>query len=123
VKIHDIQLRARTSTNKWFWLNMNQYRNANPKTTNRAKVWFTELFMTLNLTGEFKGPVHIHYEIWPKKRSDLMNVGSILDKFLQDALVKRQILPDDNCKVVQSTSFEFMGYEHPGRANAEITAL
>jgi hypothetical protein len=121
--IRNIPIRARKSANKWFWLNQNQYRDTNPKTIARAKKWFTEWFMTQNVNGEFSGPVHIHYEIYPKKNSDLMNIGSVLDKFFQDALVKRQIIKDDSCKYVKSVSFEFMGYNHPGYANVEITLL
>ncbi len=121
--IRDIPIRAKTTKKKWFWFNLNQYRNTHYQTLNKAKKWFLAWLMTRNLTGEFKGRIHIHYEIWPKKNSDLMNVGSVLDKFLQDALVRQGIIPDDTCKVVPSVSFEFKGHEYPGRATAEITAL
>ena len=121
--ISDIPIRVSVSKNKVFWLNMNQYRNTHYKTTNKAKKEFEKWVRLQNIDGFFSGPVHIHYEIWPKKRSDLMNIGSILDKFLQDALVSEGILPEDNCKVVRSVSFEFKGYENPGRATAEVTAL
>lgn len=121
--IKNLPLRARISSKKWFWFNMNQYRNTNHHVLNKAKKWFLEWVFTQNINGEFSGPVHIHYEIWPKERSDLMNVGSIVDKFFQDALVKRQVIKDDNCKYVKSISFEFMGYDYPGKANAEITLL
>jgi hypothetical protein len=121
--INNLPLRARKSKQKWFWFNLNAYRNTHYQTLNKAKQWFNEWAFTQNLTGEFSGPVHIHYSIWPKKRSDLMNVGSVLDKFLQDALVNCGVLPDDNCEYVKSVSFQFIAYDHPGFASAEITRI
>ena len=47
----------------------------------------------------------ITYHIGCSGKQDLMNVGSIIDKFFQDFLVSEGILKDDNIKVVTNVSF------------------
>ena len=49
-----------------------------------------------------------------------MNYGSVVDKFLQDSLIKKQSIPDDNVDSVKSLTFDFCGYDKVGRANVEV---
>ena len=55
-------------------------------------------------------PVILKYTFFePKKgrRRDVMNVFALADKFVEDALVKLKVLPDDNPQYVINTEHEF----------------
>ena len=120
-RLRNIPLQCNVSANKRFHFNLNQYRNAHYQVLNKAKHWFETWVMLQNSKGKmFSCPVEIHYEFWLKRKSDLMNYGAVVDKFMQDALIKKRIIPDDNVDVVKSLTFDFRGYDKAGRANVEI---
>jgi len=116
-----------TSKNKRFHFNLNKYRNAHFQQLNKAKkefnLWFSFFLMGRGKGKRFNNPVGIHYKLWLKKRTDLMNVGAVVDKFFQDAIVQCGIIPDDNPEWVKKTSFGFMGYEKKNRVDAIIQEL
>lgn len=121
MKIKNIPTHCHVSTKKKFWFNINNYRNAHYQVLNKVKRWFHGWFMTRKIKHKkFSDPVQIEYTLWLKKGSDMMNVGSIVDKFMQDALVHRGILKDDNCDHVKKVSFEFAGYSKNGEVTMEI---
>lgn len=105
-----VPLRIHVSKNKHFQLNLNAYRNAHFRLLNSAKRNFTELVMGLDLPKETYEKVSLHYQIYPatKRKFDGMNVVSIVDKFVCDALVKRGVLPDDNIEHVVGVTWEVM---------------
>jgi hypothetical protein len=107
------------SSKKKFNFNLNQYRNAHYHTLNKAKKFFDTWLSMQNIDAVFDCPVSIYYDIYPKRKSDLMNYGAVIDKFLQDALVNRGVIPDDNVDVVKSVAFDFGGYD---RSNAHADA-
>lgn len=92
--------------NKKFALNLNIYRNANYFTLNLAKVNFkNNLYMNYpELLSIHANKVTISYKIIPhsKRLFDTMNVVSIVDKFVLDALVQSGAIPDD--------SYEYVSY-------------
>ena len=97
---------------KDFILNLNKYRSAHFRTLSDAKKNYNDYIAKLNLnTGDegfpFKKPVRFHYFYYPKSNRsyDRMNVLSIVDKFLCDALIKEKILIDDNYKLVLTPAF------------------
>ena len=55
--------------------------------------------------------ITLHYDIYPKtkRRLDIMNVGSIVDKYFSDTLVEEGVIPDDDLKHVTFVSFGFGG--------------
>jgi len=120
-RLKNIPLQCNVSTRKKFHFNLNQYRNAHYQVLNKAKRWFTLWVLAQNSNCKrFDCPVEIHYQFWLKRRADLMNYGSVVDKFMQDALIKKQIIPDDNVDIVKSLTFDFCGYDKVGRANVEV---
>lgn len=122
--INNIPIFCFVTKKKKFWFNLNNYRNAHFRVLDKTKKWFTEWFFSQKIkVKKFKKPVEIKYYVSPKKRSDLMNVGSVVDKFMEDALVKRGILEDDNCQWVKKVSFEFMGYSKYGNVDMEIKEI
>ena len=68
-------------------------------------------------------PVELIYTIYrPNKRKvDISNIGSIVDKFVADGLVLAGILPDDNVNFVKKTSYIDGGIDRQNpRAMLEI---
>lgn len=90
-------------------LNLNVYRNLHFYKLNFQKKAFQDFVKPLLLGLPQLEAVTLHYEINPKggSRLDIMNVGSIVDKFFSDALVLNQIIPDDDYKHVVGNSFSF----------------
>lgn len=67
-------------------------------------------------------PVIIHYKFYEPikgQKRDVMNIFSMADKVIEDALVKTKILPDDNPKIVKNTTHEFF-YDNRTRIEVEI---
>ena len=98
--------------NKKFILNLNQYKKTHFRILDDAKKNYTDYILNLNLnTGDegfpFKKPVQFRYDYYPEtnRSYDRMNVLSIVDKFLCDALVTAKILTDDNYKLVLTPYF------------------
>ena len=123
MKIHNIPLRCPKSSRKYFYFNLNVYRNANHHLLNRVKRWFTEWFLLLQTKQKCpEPPLELNYKIWLKKKADLTNVGTVVDKFMQDAMVKKRLIKDDNVDIVKKVTFEFGGYAKEGHASLEIKA-
>jgi hypothetical protein len=89
---------------KKFALNLNTYRNAHFHVLNEAKVNFKNKFYADNpdLYDIGGDKLKITYTIIPNDNRlfDTMNVISIVDKFILDALVSADCIPDDNYKCV-----------------------
>jgi hypothetical protein len=123
MKIHNIPLRCPKSSRKWFYFNLNNYRNAHHQVLSKSKNWFTSWFYCLDIKQKCpEPPLELNYQIWIKRKADLMNIGSVVDKYMQDALVKKRIIKDDNVDIVKRVTFEFMGYSKEGNASLEIKA-
>lgn len=89
---------VQTSKNKRFTLNINQYRNAHHFTLSKAKNEFNECIYALGLPKKQFNKIQVDYTVYAKtnRAYDLMNVISIVDKFLMDALIKIGMIEDDN---------------------------
>lgn len=121
MKIHNIPLRCPETKQKYFYFNLNNYRNAHFQVLNKTKKWFETWFMLLAVKQKCpEPPLELIYKIWLKRKADLGNVGSVVDKYMEDALVKNRIIKDDNVDIVKKISFIFCGYDKEGRASLEI---
>jgi hypothetical protein len=92
-----------------FILNLNNYRNTHYQTLNKAKIIYKDEMLT-QLTGvKFKCPIEIEYCLMPKtaRRTDLGNVGSVHQKYFEDALVELNCIPDDDYTHIVRTTFVF----------------
>ena len=107
---------------KSFALNLNQYRNEQFFNLNKVKVIFHESIGTL-LGGIPKMErVYLRYTLYlgSKRRTDLANVCSVVDKFFSDTLVEHGILPDDSYEHIQHIDFRFGGLD---KENPRLEAL
>lgn len=100
------------SKKKKFILNQNNYRNAHHRVLSTAKKNYTDYVRALGLKCDIgktiTNPIHCHYKYFPKtnRKYDSMNVISIHDKFLMDALIGCGVIVDDNYRHVLWPTFE-----------------
>lgn len=90
-------------------LNLNVFRNLHFYKLNHQKKAF-QSFMKPLLSGiPPMETIRLEYQLNPKggHRLDMMNVGSIVDKFFSDALVENGIIPDDDYKHLDKATFSF----------------
>lgn len=102
----EMPARLRKSKNKWFYFNLNQYRNAHHRVLSNVKNALHDYIAKLNLKSHLgrtiESPVYIHYIYHPLSNRvyDRMNVVSVADKFLCDALIDCGVIKDDNYKLM-----------------------
>jgi len=65
----------------------------------------------------------VHYGLYlpDRLKRDVANVGSIIDKFVCDALSELALVPDDNYHHLQNVSYEYMGYDEDKKGYAVVT--
>lgn len=124
MKIFDIPLRLHKNKKKFQWLNLNHFRNNGFHLNNKMKKEFDQLFKLISRDKVApKPPLELHYKIFfrDNRRIDLMNCGSILDKFTSDSLVHVGIIDDDNRNIIKRVIIEDGGIDkHNPRAELEI---
>ena len=113
-----IKLEVGVRKKKSHYLNLNNYRNWQFQISNQLKKLFkvTVARDIRNLTP-IEGKCRITYTIYyPTQRVfDIDNIGSVIAKFTNDALVEFDVLVDDNYNYIPELIFRFGGVdkEHP----------
>ena len=110
----DLPLEVYYSKKKKFILNLNNYRNAHYRVLSISKRLYSEnLVPRLKGFDRFTEPVSLTYTYYArsKRRLDISNPCSIIDKFTCDALVKAEILEDDSFKQIKEVVYKFGGVE------------
>ena len=90
---------ANTSKKKKVLVSLNWYRNAHYGIKDKVKKEYHEIVYNQlrGLKQPFQKRIGVKYKLFYKRGDcDLMNVVSVLDKFLLDALVQAGIIKDDN---------------------------
>lgn len=86
---------------KTFLMSMNWYRNAHYQLECKIKRKYHQLIKRRlkGVKSQMTGFVKVSYNLYYKNsQSDLMNVISIIDKYLMDALQELSIIENDNVK-------------------------
>ena len=102
------------SKNKKFILNLNNYRNAHYRILSASKKIYTEdLLERIKDLPKFSNVVSLEYVYYAKskRRLDVSNPCSIIDKFTCDALVKAEIIEDDSSKQIKKVVYRFGGVD------------
>ncbi len=104
----------KTKADKKVILNLNSYRNMCYILNNQCKDLFYKAFKSEmdNNKREFTGnKLKFTYTITAanKRKFDIANMLSIIDKFTCDALVKDGFLPDDNWEYLKEVNYKFGG--------------
>lgn len=119
-----VMIPRKTREDKEVKLNLNIYRNAHHYTLNQAKIELKS-HVEQNICAKTEigaGPWEFTYTIFPAtgRAFDLGNVGSIVQKFTDDALVELGIIKDDNYKIVRRVVYAFGGIDKEN-PRAELT--
>jgi hypothetical protein len=102
------------------WLTLNNYRNWHYQVSNGLKVKFKKdvsSFLNFSIAGKVK--IDYDYYAPDKRKRDLMNVISVVDKFFQDAMVERGCIEADDLSIVVEVNSKYCGID---RGNARLEA-
>ena len=97
---------------KNLWLNLNGYRNWPFHQNNDLKKQFTEAVSEMLPVIHFE-KIEIEYRVFfkTKRRTDVANVCSVVDKFFCDTLVSAGIINDDDYTVLSKVSYIYGGID------------
>ena len=115
-------LPRKTKADKKIHLNINTYRNLNHMVNNQCKKVFYEAFRPELIKWKkeygylldynksmFKMKLHYTITAANKRKFDVSNILSIVDKFAADCLVKEGFLVDDNWEYLSGAEYTFGG--------------
>lgn len=101
--------KAKTSRgkDKKFILNLNNYRNAHHRILSLAKVAYSNLIKSLVPEGIQVDRCRLRYIYYPKtrRRYDVSNPCSVIDKFVCDTLTELGVWPDDSSEFVRGVAY------------------
>lgn len=105
-------IKVKVSANKSFSLNLNQYRNAHYFTLNTAKTNYASLLVPVLKQIPKLEAVSLCYSLYlkGKRRLDINNILTVVDKFFADCLVEAGVLDDDDYSRLDHTIFRFGGF-------------
>ena len=109
----ELPIYTNTTKKKTVLISMNWYRNAHFQTESKVKKYYHQLVFALLKKGDkLKGKIKVHYKLYYKNsRSDLMNVVSVVDKYLLDALQEAKIIENDNVLNYKKCNIKVMGQD------------
>lgn len=107
----ELPLEIWASSKRKFILNLNNYRNTHYQALGVAKKKYKDFIWYTLPDIKYNNPVRLTYTIYPKRKCDIANVGSIVDKFACDALVEKGIISDDDFDHVVEVSYRFGGLD------------
>lgn len=110
------------SDKKNFSLNLNVYRNGHFYELNKAKETFHKYIGQLLEGIPELQRIMVIYTLFvgTKRRVDISNICSIVDKFFCDTLTEKKVIPDDSYDVLQEVIYRFGGFD---KENPRVEAL
>lgn len=90
-------------------IGMNWYRNCNHHLSNDVKKYYHELVISQleAFEGDKIGKYRVKYKLFYKSKSqDMMNILSVIDKFVQDGIVEFGLVNDDNVQYCKRVVYE-----------------
>ena len=108
-----------------YYLNLNQYRNWHYQANNKLKRQFkNQIEPQLGFTIDGKCKIQYYYYAPDKRKRDLMNIISVVDKYFQDALVEKKCILSDDTSIVTKISGEYCGIDKQNpRVEAIVTPI
>ena len=99
---HTFQRKTKKDTK--ILVGMNWYRNAHFRNSNQVKQYYHKLIHSkVTQSQKLKNKYMVSYTLYPSNSNcDLMNVVSVIDKFLNDALQDCGVVINDNIKFYKS---------------------
>jgi len=107
-----LPIEIQISKKKRINLSLNWYRNAYFRILNQVKKNYCNLLeeqISKDELVRIDWPVEVTYKVFynNKRRRDIMNTISVIDKFFLDWLVDKEIIEEDNWQIVKKVSIEF----------------
>lgn len=117
-----LPLRVPISKKSDFILNLNEYRNSHFLVLNKAKVTFGEMVRPLLKDLPTMEQCSLEYTLFPatRRKCDVSNICSIVDKFFSDTLVDAGKITDDNYEIVLGAQYLF-GCVDKGNPRVDVT--
>ena len=117
-----LPLKVSISKEGVFYLNLNQYRNTHFQILNKAKVNFEEVVAAALKDVPILPGCRLQYTLFvvTKRRCDISNICSIVDKFFSDTLVNLGKIPDDSFDYLPEVNYSFGGIEKD-KPRVEVT--
>ena len=102
-------LRVQVSKQKYFTLNINSYRNQHYHVLNKSKVEYKNYMYDQVIQLPHLELINLTYTLYPpsKRRMDISNVLSVVDKYFSDCLVELGKLDDDDYKHICQVIYQF----------------
>jgi hypothetical protein len=117
-----ITINRQRSASKRITLGLNWFRNAHYHTVNAAKVEYLRLMRSqIQEIPCVAWPIKLRCRYYLRRRCDVGNIHSVIEKFFLDCLVTLGRLPDDDVHHVLGASYCFAGFDTKNpRAEIEI---
>jgi len=98
---------------KYFILNLNSYRNVHYQTLNKTKIEFCKI-MDEKYPEEYEpapGEIKTTYTVYSgsKRKFDLPNVCSIVQKYFEDWMTHKGIISTDDITVITECEYKYGG--------------
>ena len=108
-------LKVQKTKTKDFILNLNNYRNAHYQVLNKTKVEFCT-YMDQNYPDDYDkapGKVKTTYTVYAasKRKFDLPNVCSIVQKYFEDWLQHKGIITGDDVSIIKECTYMYGGID------------
>lgn len=106
-------------------MNLNVYRNLHFRSLSAQKNNFAKIAKKLLQDIPSMGTIGLHYAVCPgtKRRLDIGNVASIIDKYFSDCLTEYGVIEDDNYKYIPFVSSGFGGLAKEEHVLVTITEI
>lgn len=121
-----VTLPRKTKADKVYQLNYNALRNINRFTLGSLKNQFYDDFKPhIDRTSYLDKQIRLIYTITAanKRKFDIANILSVVDKFACDCLVKEDIISEDNWQYLTSVVYQFGGVTGERICTLEIIEL
>lgn len=117
-----IKLPRKRTADKRISLNLNWYRNVHFQVSNEVKrQYLDEIREQIQQIITVKWPVKLRCKYYLKRKADVGNIHSVVEKFFLDAMVELHRLPDDGPSYVVGADYEFAGFDQKNpRCEIEI---
>lgn len=112
IPLYVYTIKSKTRKSKTI-LNLNNYRNWHYTKSNNAKKAFKKELAVLSLINLGTGPFRLEYTYYHgnRRKIDIANPCSVLDKFTCDALTELKCWPDDNIDFIHEVEYIWGGVD------------
>jgi len=118
-----IQVEVGVKKKRKYYLNLNLYRNNHMHVNNNIKKEYARI--AHSFLPNWSKPmmqIEIEYTLYlpDKRKRDIANVLSVVDKAFCDALTTHGLIPDDNYEYLKKVTYMYGGMDEDGKGYVDI---